>query len=92
MQDFFLFYLDLELFAKIKNTWFLHTCFIHFYYNSRFKQNKENREYDFVDIIKKKTCAKFQQRILNSMVVGARQRFHFFTQKTWFLRNNRGLS
>ena len=25
------------------------------------------------------------------MVVGARQSFQFFRQKTWFLRNNRGL-
>ena len=28
---FFLFYLDLELFAKIEKTWFLHTRFSHFY-------------------------------------------------------------
>ena len=28
---FFLFCLDLELFAKIKKTWFLHTPFLHFY-------------------------------------------------------------
>ena len=27
----FLFCLDLELFAKIKNTWFLYTRFLHFY-------------------------------------------------------------
>ena len=27
----FLFCLDLELFAKIKKTWFLHTYFSHFY-------------------------------------------------------------
>ena len=29
----------------------------------------------FVDITKQKTCAKFQQKMLNSMVVGARQSF-----------------
>ena len=40
---------------------------------------------------KYKTCAKFQQKILNSVVVGARQSFQFFRQKTWFLGNNRGL-
>ena len=34
-------------------------------------------------------CAKFQQKILNSNVVGARQSFRFFTQKTWFLGKNR---
>ena len=35
---------------------------------------------------------KFQQKILKSMVVGARQSFHFFRQKTFFLENNRALS
>ena len=30
-RDFFLFSLDLELFAKIKKTWFLHTRFLHSY-------------------------------------------------------------
>ena len=45
------------------------------------KQNKKNPEYSFLNIIKKKTCAKFQQKILNSMVVGARQSFQFFRQK-----------
>ena len=29
--EIFLFCLDLELFAKIKNTWFLRTRFLHFY-------------------------------------------------------------
>ena len=36
-------------------------------------------------------CAKFQQKILNSVVVGARQNDQFFRQKTWFLENNRAL-
>ena len=36
--------------------------------------------------------AKFQQEILNSRVIGARQSFQFFTQNTWFLDNNRALS
>ena len=48
----FLFWLDLELFAKIKKTWFLHTLFLHFINNSRSKQNKKNPEHTFVDIIK----------------------------------------
>ena len=30
-EGFVLFYLDLELFAKIKKIWFLHTRFLHFY-------------------------------------------------------------
>ena len=29
--EIFLFRFDLELFAKIKKTWFLHTRFLHFY-------------------------------------------------------------
>ena len=52
---------------------------------------KKNPAHPFVDITKQKTCAKFQQKILNSMVVGARQSFQFFRQKTWFLENNRAL-
>ena len=68
-------------------TWFLQTLIN----NSRSKQNKKNPKHPFVDITKYKTCAKFQQKILNSMVVGAPQSFQFFRQKTWFLGNNRGL-
>ena len=30
-------------------------------------------------------CAKFQQKILNSMVVGAHQSFHFLDKKPGFL-------
>ena len=60
--------------------------------NSRSKQNKKNFEHSFVDIGKKKTCAKFQQKILNFKVVGARQSFQNFRQKTWFLKNSRALS
>ena len=45
--------------------------------------------------LKKKTLVekmqKFSKKILNFMVVGARQSFQFFRQKTWFLGNNRGL-
>ena len=36
-------------------------------------------------------CAKFRQKIIKSMAVGARQSFQFFTQKAWFLGNNTGL-
>ena len=38
------------------------------------------------------TSANFQQKILNTTVVGTRQEFQFFRQITWFLRNNRALS
>ena len=42
MRDFFLFCLDLGLFAKIKRTLFLHTRFFSiFINNSRSKQNKK---------------------------------------------------
>ena len=36
--------------------------------------------------------AKFQQKILNCRVAGARQIFQIFRQNTWFLENNRILS
>ena len=41
---FFLFCLDLELFTKIKKTWFLHLGFYIFINNSRSKQTKKNPE------------------------------------------------
>ena len=37
-------------------------------------------------------CAKFQQKILNFVAVGARQSFQFFRQIAWFFGNNRALS
>ena len=52
---------------------------------------KKNPTHPFVDITKWRTCAKFQPKVLNSMVVEARQSFEFFRQKTWFLGNNRGV-
>ena len=36
--------------------------------------------------------AKFQQKVLNCRIVGARQSFQIFRQNTWFLKNNRALS
>ena len=55
-------------------------------------KQKKNPKHPFVDIGKKETCAKFQQKILNFMVVGARQSFQFFWEKTWFRENNGALS
>ena len=49
---------------------------------------KKNPKHTFVDIGKSETCAKFQQKILNSRVVGARQSFQIFKQNTWFFGNN----
>ena len=34
---------------------------------------------------------KFQQKLLNSVVVGTRQSFQFLRQNIWFLENNRAL-
>ena len=82
----FLFCLDIKLFAEIKKRPGFYTLvFYTFINNSRSKQNKKNSTYPFADITKKKTCAKFQQKILNSMVVGACQNFQFFRQKPGFL-------
>ena len=65
--------------------------FYTFINNSGYKQNKKNPAHTFLDGTKQKTCAKFQQKILNSVVVGDRQSFLFFRQKTWLLGNNRNL-
>ena len=59
--------------------------------NSRSKQYT-NPKHTFIDIVKQEACAKFQQKILNFVVVGARQGFQFFRQIAWFLGNNRALS
>ena len=88
----FLFCLELQLFVKIKE-----------YLASTQSQkpaisitqdlNKIKKStHPFVDICKTETCAKFQRKILNYMVVGARQSFQFFKQITWFLGNTRALS
>ena len=60
--------------------------------NSRSKQNKKHPTHPFVNIYKTETCAKFQQKVLNSTVVGARQSFQSFREITWFLENTRALS
>ena len=60
-MGFFLFYLDLELFSKIKKIpGFYPLVFCTFVNNSRSKQNKKNPTQSFIDITKYKTCAKFQ--------------------------------
>ena len=45
---------------------------------------KKNPEHPFVDIGKQETCAEFQQKILKSRVLGARQTFQIFRQNTSF--------
>ena len=81
---FFLFCLNFELCAKIIKTGFYILVFYIFISDSRSKQNKKHPKQPFLDIIKKETCAKFQQKILHSMVVEARQSFQFFRQKKLF--------
>ena len=76
---------------KFKKSWFRRTPFYTFNNNSRSKQNEKNPTDPFVDISKRKTCAKFQQKILHFAVVGARQSFQFFRKKAWFPGNNRDL-
>ena len=72
---------------KLKKTSF-QTLFYIFINNSRSEQNKKHPEHPFVDIGKLKTCARFQLKILSSLVVEARQSFHFFRQITWLVENN----
>ena len=90
-ESFFLFCIDLELFPKIKNTWFLHNW--GFFTFLLITQNlNKNPGHTFLEISKYKTWAKFQQKILNSVVVGAHQSFGIFRQNTWFLEINITLS
>ena len=90
--EFFLFCLELRVIClNQKGPGFCTLTQIRFFNNTRSNQNKKNPEHPFVDIGKTETWAKFQQKILNSMVVGARQNFRFFRQITWFLGNKRAL-
>ena len=92
-MGFFKFCLELELFAKIKKIpGFYRLTETRFINNSRSKQNKKNFSHHFVNIGKTETCAIFQQKILNSAVVGARQSFQCLRQITWFLGIIRALS
>ena len=78
---FFSFYLDLGVICKsLKRPGFYTLAFYTFINNSRSKQNEKNQQ-----------NAKCQQKIMNCMVVGARQNFQFFRQKAWFLGNRRDL-
>ena len=68
----FLFYLDLDLFAKIKKDLVsARSIFILLLIIQDLNKINKNPTHPFVYITKQKTCAKLQQNILNSMVVGA---------------------
>ena len=80
---FFLFYLDLELFAKInKDLGSKHSFSTLLLINQELNKIKKIPGTLWYILL---------QKILNSMVVGARQSFQFFRQKDWFLGNNRDL-
>ena len=67
--------------------------FLIFASNSRSKQNfKKSRTRFCRQMVSRTRGAKIQQKILNSVVVGACQNFQFFRQKTSFLENNRAFS
>ena len=65
----FLFCLELDLFAKVKKNWFLHSCFFTFLLITRDLNKIKKPKHPFVDIVKYKTYVKFYQKILNFMVV-----------------------
>ena len=84
---FFLFFcLELELFVKIKNYLFsTHSQKPVLSITQDLNKINKNPTHPFVDISKTETCEKFQQKILNTTLVGARQSFKFLRQITWFL-------
>ena len=87
----FILFRSLVICKKLKRPGFYTLAFYILLITQDLNKNKKNPEHPFVDIIKWKTCSKFQQKVLNSMVVGAHQSFQLFRQKTWFLGNNRPL-
>ena len=73
---FFLFCSQLELFAKIKK--YLVSTYSQkpgLSITQDLKKISKNPTHPFVDIRKTETYIKFQQKVLNSAVVGARQSF-----------------
>ena len=66
---------------NVKNKCVETRSFFIFASNTRSKQIKKNPKHPFVDIGKWEMCAKFQQKILNSIVVEATQSFLFFSYK-----------
>ena len=90
---FFLFSLDLELFAEIKNDMVSkHSFFTFLLITQDLNKTKQNPGHSFIDIVKQETCAKFHQKISNFSAVGALQSFQFSRPMAWSLGNNRVLS
>ena len=79
LEFFFILFRSWVICENQKRSGFYTLVFYIFINNSRSKQNKKNAEHPFVDTVKLKTCAKFQQKILNFVAVGARQFWIFQT-------------
>ena len=88
---FSLLYLDLELFVKIKKYLVSTHSFFTLLLITQDLDKIKKTHTPFLDITKWKICAKFMQKILNSVVVGGRQSFQFFRRKIWFVGDSRGL-
>ena len=77
------FYLDLQLFAKIKKrSGFYTLIFYTFINNSRSKKNKKVPDNLLLTLLSIKSVQSFsKKKKLSSMVVGAHQSFQFFRQR-----------
>ena len=93
MCDFFLFCLDLELFAKIKKDLVsTHSLFTLLLINQDLNKIKKIPHALLKTLVSRKRVQNFSSKKLKPMVVvGARQSFRFLRQKTWFPGNNGGL-
>ena len=90
LPKFCIFCLDLKLLINLVSvSMWKPGLFLILANNSR---SKEKKKLPKVSISKYETSAKFEQKLLNTMVVGDRQSVEFFRQNTWFLINNRALS
>ena len=92
---FFLFCLDLEFIKNVKVLVSVSAWKVGLFYFLQITQDlntRKSNEHSFEDIGKSETCEKFQQKILNSMVVRFSQSFQFSRQNTLFLKNSEVLS
>ena len=92
---FFLFYLDLEFIKKVKILVSVSVWKVGLFYFLQITQDlntRKSNEHSFEDIGNSETCEKFQQKMLNSMVVCFSQSFQFSRQNTLFLKNSEVLS
>ena len=91
-MGFFLFYLDLELFAKTKKDLVsTHSFFTLLLINQDLDKIKKNPAHTFVDITKQKTRAKFQQKYYNLWQLELVKIFNLSDKKPGFYGNNRGV-